>query len=317
MYTPLVSVIIPSYNHSRFLNRRIESVLGQSYSNFEVIILDDCSTDNSREIIQEFVGREKISGVVFNESNSGSPFKQWQKGIAMAKGEIIWIAESDDTADKYFLEKLIPHFVKDNDIGIVYCDSIIERDGVKLSQTFKGLKNNRFNTDRWSEDYYNSGLDEVSKYLLRFCTINNASAVLFRKAFLEEANPFDLNLKYIGDWYVYLKVCASYNIYYCSESLNYYSEHAQNTFSKILKNDAFVEENFKVFDWIYRAGLIEDRNLLNSEFFDKTRHSLVKNMSLEKLKMHGRLSLISPYLWVRLVLFNLYKPLKDRFLKLV
>ncbi len=313
MYTPFVSVIIPNYNHGMFLKRRLESVFDQSYTNFEVIILDDCSTDNSVEIIESFAGADKLSKVVLNEVNSGSPFKQWKKGLELSKGDIIWIAESDDAADRQFLEKLISHFDKDENIGIVYCDSFIETDGKLSSKKFKDIKNKIFNTNRWSEDYYNKGLDEVTEYLLKFCTINNASAVLFRKALLEEANPFDLNLKYIGDWYAYLKLCASFNVYYCSEALNYYSEHTHNTFSKILKGDAFVEENFKVFAWIYREGIIKDRKLLDSEFLEKTRHSLVRNMSLAKLKMHLRLLLLSPFLWGRLVLFNIYKPLRDRF----
>lgn len=92
----LVSIIIPNYNHAAFLQQRLNSVFQQTYQNFEVILLDDASTDASVAILNEYKDHPKVSHLVINERNSGSPFKQWQKGIALAKGEYVWIAESDD-----------------------------------------------------------------------------------------------------------------------------------------------------------------------------------------------------------------------------
>ena len=93
---PKVSVIIPNYNHAPYLVQRIETVLKQSYPDFEVIILDDCSTDGSHDIIERYRGHSKVSRIVYNKVNSGSPFRQWEKGIGICKGEYVWIAESDD-----------------------------------------------------------------------------------------------------------------------------------------------------------------------------------------------------------------------------
>src|ERR1700738_1634065 len=103
---PRVSVIVPNYNHARFLRRRMESVLRQTYRDFEVILLDDCSTDESRSILSEYAGDPRVR-LEFNEKNSGSPFKQWNKGVALASGEYGWIAESDDYADERLLERLV------------------------------------------------------------------------------------------------------------------------------------------------------------------------------------------------------------------
>lgn len=77
---PLVSVIIPNYNHARYLPERMESILGQTYKNIEVIILDDCSTDNSRNVIEQYKGFPQVSQVVYNKENSGRVFRQWKKG---------------------------------------------------------------------------------------------------------------------------------------------------------------------------------------------------------------------------------------------
>ena len=102
-----VSVIVPNYNHAAFLHDRISSILNQSYQNFELIILDDCSTDNSLAIIEQFKEEKAVSHVILNTKNSGSTFKQWEKGLNLAKGEYIWIAESDDFADRQFLERAV------------------------------------------------------------------------------------------------------------------------------------------------------------------------------------------------------------------
>src|SRR5438034_11203510 len=86
-----VSVIIPNYNHARYLRKRIESVLTQTYQDFEVILLDDCSTDESRSIIGEYRIDPRVR-IELNEQNSGNTFKQWNKGVGLARGTYVWIA---------------------------------------------------------------------------------------------------------------------------------------------------------------------------------------------------------------------------------
>ena len=93
---PKVSIIIPNYNHATFLERRIEGVLNQSYKDWELIILDDASTDDSRSIIERFAQKHPPIQTVFNQKNSGGPFPQWNRGAEMAKGDYLWFAESDD-----------------------------------------------------------------------------------------------------------------------------------------------------------------------------------------------------------------------------
>ena len=110
MTNPLVSVIIPNYNHAKFLKERIESVLNQTYKNFEIIILDDKSTDDSVGIIKQYADNNYVKHILINEKNSGSPFRQWLKGFELAKGELIWIAESDDSCENSFLYTLVSEF---------------------------------------------------------------------------------------------------------------------------------------------------------------------------------------------------------------
>lgn len=96
---PSNSVIMPNYNHALFIKQRIESVPNQSYQDFELIILDDCSSDNSREIIAQYRQNPKVIRIIYNQHKSGCVFKQWINGVVKAKGEFIWIVESDDLLD--------------------------------------------------------------------------------------------------------------------------------------------------------------------------------------------------------------------------
>jgi hypothetical protein len=109
-YLPLVSIIVPGYNHADFLEDRLTSIYSQTYRGpIEVFLLDDGSSDRSIEILHEFAGRyPDRTTVVANSVNSGSAFRQWRRGFALAKGEVVWIAESDDLCDLNLLETLVP-----------------------------------------------------------------------------------------------------------------------------------------------------------------------------------------------------------------
>src|ERR1700733_1271978 len=117
-----VSVIVPNYNHARYLPKRIESILRQTFQDFELILLDDCSTDESRAILQEYAADPRVR-LEFNEVNSGSTFKQWNKGARLARGKYVWLAESDDYADERLLEKLIAPLEQDPSAVLCYCRS--------------------------------------------------------------------------------------------------------------------------------------------------------------------------------------------------
>ena len=92
--SPFFSVIIPNYNHAPYLHERIDSVLNQTFKDFEVILLDDKSQDDSCEILRSYENNPHVTHVVLNNQNSGSTFKQWHKGFDLARGEYIWIAEN-------------------------------------------------------------------------------------------------------------------------------------------------------------------------------------------------------------------------------
>ena len=95
---PRVTVVTPNYNHARYLPERIDSILAQTFQDFELLILDNASTDDSREVIGSYARHQNVRAI-FNAENNGSPYKQWKLGLSQTKGEYIWFAESDDYAD--------------------------------------------------------------------------------------------------------------------------------------------------------------------------------------------------------------------------
>ncbi|MDQ6812946.1 MAG: glycosyltransferase [Bacteroidota bacterium] len=229
----MVSVIIPNYNHAIFLKKRIESVLNQSYNDFEVIILDDCSTDDSKRVIEEYSDHWKVAHIVINETNSGSPFIQWQKGFELAKGDYVWIAESDDYADPEFLSTAITLFEANTTVGLFFCDSnVVDAGGIVHIDYYKKFRNRNFNTEKWNYNYISTGIKEVKDHLIFDCTINNMSATVFKKKLLSNVKFYQLNkFKYCGDWYFLLALAMQTDIGYIANSLNYF-RYGTNNFKK-------------------------------------------------------------------------------------
>ena len=231
-----VSVIIPNYNHERYLKQRIESVLNQTYQDFELIILDDKSTDNSKAIIEQYRSHPKLTQIVYNEVNSGSTFKQWNKGIKLAQGELIWLAESDDDASEFFLEEMVSRFEQNSALGIVYCDSYYINEQSEKIKCTHIWKNERFSTTRWNNDFENSGINEVNNYLIFHNVIDNASSALFKKEMLFKAGLADESFRYVGDLFLYMNVLMLSDVAYVSKTLNYFREHNTNTSKEAFTN---------------------------------------------------------------------------------
>lgn len=249
----LVSAIIPNYNHAFYLKQRIESVLSQTYQNFELIILDDCSTDNSRAIIEQYRDHPLVTQIVYNTDNSGSPFKQWHKGITLAKGDLIWIAESDDYCEKVFLETIINKYkeLDSNNISLIYSDSY-EVNNIndifnKASKWASNLSN-----DRWCNDFISEGNFEIDNYLSVINTIPNASAVVFKKDRYYEITP-SFDLKMCGDWLTWIKIIKNSNFAYISQPLNYFRFHTNTTRANAsYKIKLKTYENYKVLNFAHK-----------------------------------------------------------------
>lgn len=240
---PKVSVIVPNYNHALYLNQRIDSILNQTYQDFELILLDDCSTDNSKEILLSYKNHPKVSHVVFNEKNSGSTFKQWDKGIELAQGEFVWIAESDDWAEANFLATIVSELDKRDNIGLVYTASKLINSVGEVT-----YENKEQNTHKVIEY---KGNQFISERLLTSNAIWNASMMVFKKDLFYKLNDSSYReMKYCGDWFLYVQFCQQTDILEIKSTLNNYRIHSDNVSTEAKRNGMYFTEGFRVFEYI-------------------------------------------------------------------
>lgn len=252
--TPAVSVIIPNYNHQRFLRKRIETVLRQTYQDFELILLDDCSTDDSRALLWQYASDPRVR-LEFNEVNSGSTFKQWNKGVRLARGKYVWIAESDDYADEKLLERLVSSLDANPEVAFAYCRSwrVLNEDG-----NLRGFADSYVDPShpRWQSDFCVDGYEECANYFTRSTPVPNTSAVIFRRSLYERVGGADEKLRICGDWKLWAAMAFTGKVSYVSEPLNYYRAHDATVTNAIWGKRhrsldvRYAEERLKVAKWI-------------------------------------------------------------------
>ncbi|MBQ3305948.1 glycosyltransferase [Candidatus Saccharibacteria bacterium] len=229
-----VSVILPNYNYGRYFNKRIDGVLAQTYPIYELIILDDASTDNSRDIMkQKLLGLKNIRPGLrikakVNKENSGNVFSQWQRGIDLATGEYIWIAELDDSCEPTFLETVMKGFDNPKTVLSYSNSRIVNENGKRDLKSSLRKPLNFVREDRPSKDYIRNGEEELSRVLSVYNTIPNVSAVVFKKdpkidfrKILDQAKKFKL----AGDWYFYSEILLYGKIAYFKKPLNIHRLH--------------------------------------------------------------------------------------------
>lgn len=231
---PRVSVVVPNYNYASLIEGRLDSILAQTHPVYELIVLDDASTDDSVARIENYCrGRDCEARVSVNEVNSGSVFRQWVKGVQEATGDLVWIAEADDLADPGFLSALIPAFTEKGTV-LAFCQSrqidekgkVFQNDYLAYTEDISG---------RWREDHSIDGMDEIRTSMAIKNVIPNVSAVLFdRRALLRALEAVGEKLfdyRVAGDWLVYLHVLAQGRVFYSAKSLNHHRRHQRSVTS--------------------------------------------------------------------------------------
>ena len=255
-----ISVVIPNYNYARFLGQRLDSILSQRVRLNEIIILDDCSTDNSREVIDKYINllNNYINiKKIFNNKNTGTAFKQWKKGFENATGDYVWIAEADDYCNKNLLYYLVQPIIKNKGIMISYSDTaFIDIDGRVRVKSIKSEIDIQ-KTGHWDTDYINDGKDEISMYSYLNNTIANVSSCLIKNGNYEEFFNKSIEYKQAGDWIFYVNVMSLGKVSYKNKALNYYRVHGNNV-SSVTKKEKHLNEILSIYDFINNHFEIEE-----------------------------------------------------------
>ncbi|MEM3407746.1 MAG: glycosyltransferase [Nitrososphaerota archaeon] len=196
--SPLVSVIIPTYNRAWLLSKAVESVLNQSYQNFEVIIIDDCSEDDTKNLVKKFKDR-RIRYIRHRKRKGAAAARN--TGIKAAKGNYIAFQDSDDYWHPKKLEKQMRTFLNaPHDLGVVYT-SFWRIDGNKKVY--------------YPRPHIKPKEGYLHEVLLKTNFIGLSTAVVKRKCF-EKAGVFDEDLPRQQDWDLWLRISK----YYCFKHID-------------------------------------------------------------------------------------------------
>jgi glycosyltransferase involved in cell wall biosynthesis len=303
---PKVSIIIPNFNHAPYLEMRIRSVLEQTFSDTEVVLLDDCSTDESLAILTRYRNHPKVARCIFNEVNSGSAFRQWERGIASTTGEYIWVAESDDLASPNFLAHLCGALDAHPSVGLAYCQSAkIDAAGSTIG-SWSDLTE-AFPEDPWRNNFIAKGRDMVRGFLLFRNVVPNASAALFRRRCLSsdvmrEAANYANN----GDWFVWSNILLLSDMAFSNLHYNFCRFHAGKGSIKNIYNCNNILELYRLRGFLYEAlGLPDNlQQLLNADMFQEwmsqRRFLRLAKDAPEMLKVLAAAEIVDPSVRTRL-----------------
>ena len=238
---PLVSVVIASYNYGDLIEKRIESFLNQTYENIEIIVLDDCSTDNSRDEIEKFRSDNRIR-IIYNDENLGW-IRNSNLGLRMSKGEYVLFGNCDDVASRDLIENLVRPLNEDKSVGVCFCES-------ELIDYF----GNQIGSDRESRDrrfIHSTQSDckiermDMASFLSHSCVIPNLSAALFRREALALTEGFSSRYSICSDWNLFIELSLNWDYFYILRPLNKFRQHKKNIRSSV-KESALSSQIIKL-----------------------------------------------------------------------
>jgi len=213
---PKVSIVTPSYNHARFLPDRVNSILGQTFQDFEWIIIDDCSTDGSQYVLRKLVGDDPRVTLLFHSQNMGMAATT-REAIALSSGDYIYRAESDDACDVRFLERMVQVLDAHPQVGFAYCRGLhMDEDG----NLWGGLRQGKDDFVRRGTDFFRS---------LVMASFVPGPNIVFRREAHDRVGGFGTGpFRVACDYHFCLRVCLYYDVAYVSEPLGYHRAHTSN-----------------------------------------------------------------------------------------
>lgn len=256
LQTPLISVVFTSYNHERFLRQAINSLLNQTFNDFELIIVDDCSTDGSQNILLEYESDKRVC-LNLLKVNSGSYVKASNYGATLARGKYIMFAQCDDFAHPKQFELLINAIQFNESVGVVYSRSnMVDSNGITFEDDFRGRE--RTFRKRCSKDTIITG-KEMRRFLSVSCVIPNLSAAILKKSLYERVGGISEKYLVAADWAFWLTLTEFTDFYYITAELNNFRQH-----STTIRNTIKIKKQIlEIYELMYEH--IRNYNLSSSE----------------------------------------------------
>lgn len=212
---PLVSVVVPCYNHEKYVKETIESIINQTYKNIELIVIDDGSKDNSVQVIQELA--DKYGFTFIHRPNKGLS-ATLNEGIRLSKGKYFSAIASDDILMLEKIEKQVTFMEENSEYGMCYGKILYFENTIKNTSEYPNS-----NKEGW-----------VFNDLLNYGCFIPAPSTFMKKEVFENVGGYDESL-WIEDWDMWLRIAQKYQVGYIDEYFAYYRKHDTNISSQSLK----------------------------------------------------------------------------------
>jgi len=243
--TPKVTFLVPCYKLAHLLGECVESILGQTYRDLEVLILDDCSPDDTERVARSFT--DPRVRYVRNDPNLGH-LRNYNKGIGLARGEYVWLISADDYLKQpYILERYIQVMERHPRVGYIFSPAVALQDGVEREVM------------EWTA-YARKDLIVPGRRFLRQIMNGNTVAAptgMVRKACYEKVSVFPLDLPHTGDWFLWCLFALHYDVAYLAEPMVYYRTHGENMSLALRRIDGnIVRKNLRLARWKLRTQAV-------------------------------------------------------------
>lgn len=295
---PKASIIIPTYNRDKFIAETIQSVLGQTFKDLEVIVVDDGSIDNTKEIVEKFIKKDGRVRYIY-QKNSGRPSIPRNFGFKNSTGDYLAFLDSDDVWLPEKLEKQILFFEKSENkkLGFLDCRNlIIDENGLEIKNPYV------------FPNYHGNVFRELLKYNFIF----TPGSVLIKRNVIDEIGCFDENLISMDDWDIWIRISKKYYFDFIDELLFKYRVHISNITATLTQKNKeqqiiyIFEKHIKDFndycpDFYYR----KIRELANF-YCKENKIKIGRNYFIKAIKLKPRDFRNYPYYLLSLFGSNFY-----------
>ena len=251
MNNPKVSIIVPCYNQAQYLTEALQSVLEQTYGNWECIIVNDGSPDNTKEVAQEWVKKDSRFIYLFKENGGLSSARN--AGIAIAEGEFILPLDADDRIGKDYTLLTMKVFQEDPDLKLVYC------------------KAEKFGEESGSWNLSVFSLFELARQNMIFCS------ALYRKEDWSRVDGYDENMIFgLEDWEFWIAILKNGGEVKCLDEVEFYYRISENSMART------VNIKHKEFSEKYVSKKHLDFLISNYDNLNKNRKMMKASLKSEK-----------------------------------
>jgi glycosyltransferase involved in cell wall biosynthesis len=269
---PRVSIVVPSYNYGRYVGQAVNSLLAQTLRDLEVIVVDDCSNDDTALVLAAYSSERRVR-VISHERNQGH-IRSYNEGLAAAAGEYVGLLSADDYAiAPDVLARQVEVFDANPRVGLVYTAHVLVEQGGLLTESIP-----------WPANYVQGGLVEFSR--LMWSNYVPASGTLLRREVQAATGPYDVRLPHSGDWDLWLRVAASWDVGYLAEPMYAYRMHEMNMSHSQIRPESAADELVLTIDKAFAALPADSPADLIGRRAEVRRHALLQSAWVDLY--HGR-----------------------------